>query len=64
VKDIIGEDYYLIQFGLIDGFYGVRLPKFDKVQGIHYLAQRVIVAGNIKENYKEFTSLSKPGVEQ
>jgi hypothetical protein len=60
VKDVIGEDYYLIQFGLIDGFYGVRLPKFDKVQGIHYLAQRVIVAGNIKENYKEFTSRSKP----
>jgi len=64
VKDVIGGDYYLIQFCPTEGFYGVRLPDFSKKVSINYLDQRVIVAGNIKENFEEFTSLSKPGVEQ
>jgi hypothetical protein len=63
VKDVIGGDYYLIQFCPTEGFYGVRLPDFSKKVGINYLDQRVIVAGNIKENYEEFTSLLKPGVD-
>jgi len=63
VKDVIGGDYYLIQFCPTEGFYGVRLPDFSKKVSINYLDQRVIVAGNIKENYEEFTSLLKPGVD-
>jgi hypothetical protein len=64
VKDIIGGDYYLIQFCPTSGFYGVQLPDFITQRGINYLAQRVVVVGNIKENYEEFLHFLKPGVEQ
>jgi hypothetical protein len=50
VKDVIGGNYYLIQFDPVAGFYGVKLPAFSDERGINYLAQRVVVVGNIKEN--------------
>jgi hypothetical protein len=62
VKDVIGEDYYLIQFDPTKGFYGVQLPDFSEERGINYLAPRVIVVGNIKEHFEMFQTLKQKEV--
>jgi hypothetical protein len=58
VQDVVSGDYYLIQFDATKGFYGVQWPDFTDERGINYLEQRVVVVGNIKENYEFFLYLS------
>jgi hypothetical protein len=57
VREIVGNYYYLIQFSPIEGFYGVLLPDFSEERSINFLAQWVVVVGNIKENFEIIQSL-------
>ena len=62
VLDVIDDTYYLIEFEPSRGFFGVKLPDFNKEKPINYLSQRVVVVGNIKENFDIYQSLIKEEV--
>jgi hypothetical protein len=51
VQDVISGDYYLIYFYPEAGFFGFKILGFWDKRGIDYLEQRVVIKGNVFENY-------------
>jgi len=62
VKNIFEEnDYYWITFDTFSGFYGAQISKPHIITPIHFIAPKVVIVGNIKENYEMFQSLMLKG---